>query len=95
MSDIAIVKNIPEMCTKLYQIKHLIKITPIRTPNGLPEDGDLGAGHLNENGEFVISPRLKPDETRVELTHQFQTEPSRLDPQTIMKQCRDKWNNPW
>jgi hypothetical protein len=89
------VKNIPENCVRLHKIKHLIKITPIRTPWGLPEEGDLDSGYLKEDGEFVVSPRVRPDSKRVELTHEFQTEPARLDSATIIKQCREKWNNPW
>ncbi|KAL1138818.1 hypothetical protein AAG570_008880 [Ranatra chinensis] len=93
--EIAIVKNIPEMIAKLYKIKHLIQITPIRTPNGLPDGNDLRAGYLKENGEFIVTKRVQPDEVRLRATHEFQTDPARLDSETLIKQSREKWNNPW
>ncbi|CAH1400901.1 unnamed protein product [Nezara viridula] len=93
--EIAIVKNIPEICSMLYKIKHIIKVTPIRTPNGLPESDDLGAGYLKPNGEFIVSKRLNPDPERLRLTEEFQTDPARLDADTLIKDTRMKWINPW
>ncbi|XP_073977931.1 mitochondrial ribosomal protein L30 isoform X2 [Rhodnius prolixus] len=90
---LAIVKNIPEVNSRLYKIKHLIKITPIRTPDGVPDDPSMG--YLRDDGVFVVSKKLKPDSLRLKLTEDFQTDPVRLDPDTIKKQARDKWLNPW
>lgn len=93
--EIVILKNIPEINAMLYKIKHLIKITPIRTPDGLPPEGDLYSGYLKDNGEFVVSQKLKPNLGKLELTQEFQTEPGRLDAETLIKQSRYKWLNPW
>lgn len=93
--EIVILKNIPEINSLLYKIKHLIKITPIRTPNGIPDKDELDSGYLKENGEFVVTQRLKPNPERLKLTEQFQTDPARLDADTLIKQSRDKWLNPW
>ncbi|XP_014281651.1 large ribosomal subunit protein uL30m [Halyomorpha halys] len=93
--EICILKNIPEICGMLYNVKHLIKVTPIRTPDGLPENDDLGSGYLKPNGEFVVSKRLSPDPERLRLTEEFQTHPARLDADTLIKDTRNKWNEPW
>jgi large subunit ribosomal protein L30 len=45
-SDIAIVKNIPEVNEILWKIKHLVKITPIQCPNGMPDEGDYEGTYL-------------------------------------------------
>ncbi|XP_014251457.1 39S ribosomal protein L30, mitochondrial [Cimex lectularius] len=95
VSDIAIVKNIPEVAETLYKIKHLIKIQPIRTPNGLPDEENLSAGYLKENGEFLVSKTLRADSERLQLTLDFQTDPARLDAETLVKDSRNKWLNPW
>ncbi|CAB0020597.1 unnamed protein product, partial [Nesidiocoris tenuis] len=47
--EVAIVRNTTKTNEDLYKIKHLIKVTPIRTPNGVPDEGDLGAGYLRED----------------------------------------------
>lgn len=90
---LAIVKNIPEINARLYKIKHLVKITPIRTPDGIPDDPSMG--YLHEDGVFVVSKKLEPNSLRLKLTEDFQTDPARLDAETLKKQSRDKWLNPW
>uniref|UniRef100_A0A0A9WFI6 39S ribosomal protein L30, mitochondrial n=1 Tax=Lygus hesperus TaxID=30085 RepID=A0A0A9WFI6_LYGHE len=95
VGEISIVKNTTEVNKKLYKVKHLIKLTPIKTPYGVPDDGDLSAGNLSEDGTFVYSKKLIPDPERIQLAKDFQTEPSRLDSPTLVKQSRDRWLNPW
>jgi len=40
----------------LYKIKHLIEITPITLPDGLPDDPSKA--FLKENGELVVYNKL-------------------------------------
>ncbi|BES93430.1 ribosomal protein, L30 [Nesidiocoris tenuis] len=93
--EVAIVRNTTKTNEDLYKIKHLIKVTPIRTPNGVPDEGDLGAGYLREDGTFIYSKKLIPDPQRLRLAEDFKTEPSRLDSPTLIKESRDRWLNPW
>ncbi|XP_050535705.1 39S ribosomal protein L30, mitochondrial [Daktulosphaira vitifoliae] len=95
LSDIAIVKNTPEMNARLWKVKHLIKITPIQTPDGLPEDGDYWGTHLDEEGIFRVSPKFRPDQKRLEVTNEFETLEKRVDPKTVERHCQLKWLNPW
>ncbi|RZF40106.1 hypothetical protein LSTR_LSTR002509 [Laodelphax striatellus] len=92
-SKVVAVKNIPEMNSKLYKIKHLIKITPIKFMNGEPTAEDINYCHLNEWGEFTITKKIDPK--RLEQTEKFINDPKHLDAATKRKQSRLKWENPW
>ncbi|PSN49928.1 hypothetical protein C0J52_07052 [Blattella germanica] len=94
-SDIAIVKNIPEVNAMLWQIKHLVKITPIQCPDGLPEEGDLGGTWLNEHGEFRVSHKLKVEPERIEATNEFVNDTTKFDGETLRKLLRLKWLSGW
>jgi len=94
-SDIGIVKNTPEMNARLWKVKHLVKITPIQTPDGLPENGDYWGTHLDTEGVLRISKRLLPDVKRLEATQDFEKLEKRVDRRTADSYCRNKWLNPW
>lgn len=83
------------MCARLWKVKHLIKITPIQTPDGLPEKEDYWGTNLDDEGVFRISKCFQPDVKRLEATEDFEKLANRVDKSTIDKNCRDKWVNPW
>lgn len=83
------------MNARLWKVKHLIKITPIQTPDGLPEKGDYWGTHLDSEGIFRVSKRFLPDAKRLEVTEDFEKLKKRVDTNTIEKNCRSKWLNPW
>ena len=72
-----------------------MKITPITTPNGIPEDGDFSGTRLTEFGEFQVSPRLKVDTERLTATEKFTNDKTKLDGDTLSKYLRLKWLNGW
>lgn len=88
-------KNTPEMNARLWKVKHLIKITPIQTPDGLPEKGDYWGTYLETDGVFTISKKFLPDTKRLEATQDFEQLTKRVDKDTVDKNCRYKWLNPW
>ncbi|XP_049794796.1 39S ribosomal protein L30, mitochondrial [Schistocerca nitens] len=94
-SDIVIMKNIPENNARLWQVKHLVKITPITCPNGLPSDGDYSGTYLKENGEFIVTPKLKVPQEQETALEVFQSKKDRLDGETLRKHLRLKWLNAW
>jgi len=49
--EIAIIKNTPANNARMWKVKHLIEVTPITLPYGLPDKAENG--YLKENGEFV------------------------------------------
>ncbi|XP_071443015.1 large ribosomal subunit protein uL30m [Hetaerina americana] len=91
--DVVIMKNIPESNARLWQVKHLVQITPIVFPNGPPGEEDVGSTFLKENGELLVSKRLKVDPERLEVSEE--KENLKMDKDTIRKQCRLRWLNPW
>ncbi|XP_011302248.1 39S ribosomal protein L30, mitochondrial [Fopius arisanus] len=92
-SDITIVKNIPEICAQLWKVKHLIKVTPLNQPGKLPEDNDIHATWLMENGDLLLTPRVDP--VREQLTMDHVRNPKRLDGETLSFELRMRWLNPW
>ncbi|KAG8034343.1 hypothetical protein G9C98_007419 [Cotesia typhae] len=91
-SDIAIVKNTPEVCTLLWKIKHLIKVTPINMPDKLPDDDSVQTW-LHENGDLLLAPRVDP--AREKATMEFINNPKRLDRKTLKDELRYRWLNPY
>lgn len=86
---IVIVKNTPEMCAKLWKVKHLIKIVPIKLPDKLPMD-DLNGTYLHENGTFYVVPKVDP--AREEAVIKFINDPKKLNRDLIQEKLRHKWN---
>lgn len=89
--DPVIVKNTPEMCGLLWKVKHLVKITPIKLPDKLPDPDDLGGSYLHENGTFYVTPKVDP--LRIESTEEFENNPKKLDSLRIGEKLRLQWLN--
>ena len=57
------------MCLKLYTVKHLVEIIPLRFPNGEPPSGeefDPAACVINHRGEFIYHPEIKAEKKILE-----------------------------
>lgn len=93
MSDVAVVKNIPEMCAMLWKVKHLVDVKPIVFPYGAPTADDINHTFLKESGECVVAKEIKIDEKRLEAREEFDQLPARLDGPTLAKHARLKWLN--
>ncbi|XP_055700472.1 39S ribosomal protein L30, mitochondrial [Phlebotomus papatasi] len=94
-SEIAIVKNTPEMNTLLWKVKHLVKITPITFPYGEPTEEDINYTFLKETGECIVAKEIKVDDSRLQATEKFVKDQKRLDMDTLKRDSRLKWLNPW
>ncbi|XP_015179203.1 PREDICTED: 39S ribosomal protein L30, mitochondrial [Polistes dominula] len=86
-----IVKNIPEICSMLWVVKHLVKITPIKLPDKLPDPDVLGESYLHENGTLYVIPKIDP--LRIESTEQFINNPKKLENARLKEQLRLHWLN--
>ncbi len=53
----------PTMVYRLFSVKHLIEIIPLKFPMGFPskEEFDPAACKINHKGEFYYHPKLKVD----------------------------------
>ncbi|XP_064124526.1 large ribosomal subunit protein uL30m isoform X2 [Loxodonta africana] len=52
-------KNIPSVNAKLKVVKHLIRIQPLKLPQGLPAEEDMSDTCLKSTGELVTRWNLK------------------------------------
>lgn len=77
----------------LWQIKHLVTITPITFPDGIPEEKDIDACRLYPNGELRFKSTLKIDPVRMNATETFQESLNRIDKETINTYERKKWDS--
>ncbi|OBS81159.1 hypothetical protein A6R68_20628 [Neotoma lepida] len=55
-------KNIPSVNAKLKVVKHLIRIQPLKLPQGLPTEETVSSTCLKSTGELVVQWHLKPVE---------------------------------
>ncbi|XP_062910047.1 39S ribosomal protein L30, mitochondrial [Mobula hypostoma] len=53
-------KNIPSVNSKLKVIKHLIRVQPLKLPQGLPTEQELADTYLKSTGELIIRRHLQP-----------------------------------
>nr|CAG4648292.1 EOG090X0EYV [Moina brachiata]SVE93300.1 EOG090X0EYV [Moina brachiata] len=95
-SEIAILPNTPSTCAMLWKVKHLVRITPISLPQGLPEDGDLTGARLLENGQLTFVPRLgvSASNPNQHTIADLKSRPEHMDGETLRKILRLKWLKP-
>lgn len=61
-----ILKNVPSVNKMLFEVKHLLKILPLKFPHGLPEhESDFEHTIIKSNGEMVVIKRLKEYEPEI------------------------------
>lgn len=59
-----LVKNVPSVNKDLYRIKHLIRVQPVRFPQGLPDTADdVRNCVLRPNGDLLIRKPLRSDDS--------------------------------
>jgi len=93
-SKLAFLPNLPSVSLLLYKIKHLVEITPVTFPNGVPEDFDpvKDGAHLNSaTGEFVVNPSFKVDTDEIAKRAQWM----KLTDEQIKREAGRHWNNSW
>nr|CAG4641253.1 EOG090X0EYV [Eulimnadia texana] len=92
---ITFVPNTPHTNAMLWKVKHLVRITPVTFPQGLPRDGDVRGARIKENGEVVFVPQLKEDAIVAEKQAVAPKDPSTMDTDTLKKYLRNQWVKPW
>jgi len=85
--------NIPSVGFHLFKIKHLVKITPVTFPNGIPDDfsPDTHGYKLTSNGEFIVTDR--PGESLDSIA--MRADWMKIDNDQIRRQARNFWDKPW
>ena len=83
------------MCARLWKVKHLVKITPIKFPYGEPTADDIKNTFLKENGDCVVIKNIDQLQQRFDATEKFNQDKRILDGPTLRKDSRLRWMNPW
>lgn len=91
---VVIVKNTPDNNEKLWKIKHLVKITPITFPDGMPGEDDLFSTYLNHKGELEIKKNID-GETKVKEIVEMKANPISLKKMDLRKQSLAVWEQGW
>lgn len=94
-SPVAVVKNIPEINSKLWKVKHLIKVTPITFPYGEPTKDDINYTVMKENGQCLVIKKLEPNPEQVKALEQFDNDNKKMDNVTLKRDSRLKWESPF
>jgi len=93
LSKLVFLPNLPSVSLILFKIKHLISITPVTFPNGIPEDFDpeTHGYKLNLNGEFIVHPSLRNNpHTAVEGAEWM-----KIDRKQIQREASRHWQRPF
>lgn len=88
-----IIKNIPENNSRLWRIKHLIKIVPITFPDGFPQD--VSGTFLKENGELTVTKSVPLVNDRLIERENIDNDIKKMDGDTLRRALRKKWLNGW
>jgi len=91
MNKPVILKNVPSINKLLDEIKHLLRILPLRFPHGVPEDeSDFEHTYINSRGEMMVKKRLKEFEPPSDLVPQPDEEKWTLQQDTIEKDLKQR-----
>ena len=78
----------------LYRIKHLIKITPVEFPNGVPpaEEFDPNKAIVTHDGKFLYHPKIGEKSENL-----LSDAPDKIKIQTVThtKESKSAWKRPW
>lgn len=83
-----ILKNVPSVNKLLTEVKHLVRILPLRFPHGIPEhESDFEHATLRSNGEMVVKKRVKEFEPPALPSNELQSENDKwkLEQTTVIK----------
>lgn len=67
LNVLTVIPNTPQYNQLLWIVKHLIKIRPLKFPNGIPTEADIGNIKIDaETGEMLINTAFKVSDERLE-----------------------------
>ena len=89
----AFLPNTPSVGLLLFKIKHVVKITPLTFPNGMPDDfsPDTHGFRLTSTGEFIVTDR--PAESTDSIAQRADW--MKIDQTMIAREARMHWDKPY
>ncbi|XP_071127776.1 large ribosomal subunit protein uL30m-like [Mytilus edulis] len=90
-----VLKNTPSVNKDLKSVAHMIKITPITFPYGLPEsEEDFEHCNLQDNGEFIVKKKLEStNEGSITIDKEPKSNIWEMDFLELKKHARNKLDN--
>jgi large subunit ribosomal protein L30 len=87
-----VLKNVPSVNKLLDEIKHLVQITPLRFPHGVPEhESDFNHVMLRSNGEMIVKKKLPPCESSESADKDCaRTDKWKLNHNTVSKELEEQ-----
>lgn len=79
-------------------MKHLVRIEPITFPHGEPTKEDVSHTFLKDSGECIVVKEIGKNNSfssRLRLGAKSKAAGHILDGETLRKDSRLKWLNPW
>lgn len=93
MSDTVIVKNIPEVNEKLFRVKHLVEISPVKLPPNLPLDADPAHCSFSDDAELFYHPdEVIPDDLLQDPDDELRV---KFKFRELLDDSRKKWQDAW
>lgn len=93
LGKLCFLPNTPSVGLLLFKIKHIIKITPLTFPNGMPDDfnPDTHGYKLTPKGEFIVTDR--PAESLDSIASRADW--MKIDNSMITREARKHWDKPF
>lgn len=89
------IPNMSFYTSKLYQVKHMIKITPVTFPHGVPsqDEFDPKMAQMTVDGKFLYHPKIK--EQNIKLDSGCAPDRLKIKESTYKDDAHKHWNTPY
>lgn len=86
--------NLSFYTAQLYSIKHLVKITPVEFPQGIPaeEDFDPRAVEITQDGTFLMHEKIRQ---RTQNLLEKEADRLKMQQDTFVREARSHWKFTW
>jgi len=86
------VPNMTHYTSLLYQVKHLVRVIPVRFPNGVPSEAEFDPkmAKMTDTGEFLYHPKIKQVSNEVEAAEE-KSEKLLIQPRTYKRKANLDW----
>jgi len=93
IGKMAFLPNTPSVGLLLFKIKHIVKITPLTFPNGMPDDftPDTHGFRLTSTGEFIVTDRPAESTDSIAMRADWM----KIDHTMISRVARRHWDKPY
>lgn len=97
MHTVVALPNLSNYNALLYRIKHLVEITPVQFPDGLPtpEEFDVKKAKVTPDGKFTYHAKIEEESTILLDQGPLQAERMKMTRKTFRHEAKLSWSRPW